>query len=289
MKLLWAADHAPYLGYAFVRRLSVGLPRSSALTMAERLADGWWRCAGAPRNAVESNLERLGPGPAAARHRAAREVFRNFARYLVEFFTAHRQGEPEIVVEGAEHLEAGRRGGKGAIVLSAHLGNWELGAVQIARLGVPISVVALPHTDGRTNRLFLRQRERCGMDVIPLGAQSLRQCLRTLGRGRLVGLMGDRDFTGGGMTVPFGGGALAVPRGPAVLSLRSGAPIVPAFLLREGPWRFRLAIEPPIRLEPGPHMPADADALTRRCAAALEQRVLRHADQWLMFGPVLSA
>jgi KDO2-lipid IV(A) lauroyltransferase len=147
--------------------------------------------------------------------------------------------------------------------------------------------VALPHGDPATDRLFSRQRQRCGLEVIPLGKEAGRRSLRSLQEGRLLGLLGDREFGGEGLEVRFGAGTLTVPRGPALLSLRSRAPIVPAFFIRESPWTFRLVVEPAILPDGEDTGPDAVDTLTRRCAAAVERMVLRHPDQWLMFEPVL--
>ena len=272
-----------HAGYRLVEWLSPRLPLRTVFRLADRLADVQWRRSPRARAAVEANLSTFFEAAAGGADRSGRKVFRNFARYLVEFFGIRRGECPALAVEGGSHLERCRAFGRGAILLTGHLGNWELGAVLIRRMGVPVTVVALPHPDPRTDRLFTRQRQRCGLGVIPLGAGVARRSLRRLNEGELLGLPGDWDFTGAGLTVPFGGGSLTMPRGPAVLSLRSGAPVLPVFLIREGDWAFRLFIEPPIWPGDSERGEAAVRSLTRRYAGVIERYVRRFPEQWLIF------
>jgi len=247
------------------------------------LSDLQWRRAHADRRAVQANLSLVCGRPVAADAAAVREVFRNFGRYLLEFFSCSRIAEPRLAVEGEEHLAAARRRG-GAIILTAHLGNWELGAACLQRLGVPMSVVALPHADARTDRLFNALRRRHGMEVIPLGVpQATARCLRSLRAGRCLGLLGDRDFSGHEISATFCGRPVLLPRGPATLSLRAGAAVVPTFLLREGRWSFRLCIEPPIWPQRGTSAAGAIECLTQTYAGVMERYLKRYPEQWVMF------
>lgn len=276
---------AKSLGFRLTQWLSQRLPDRCAFGLAERIADLQWRWSAADRRAVESNLERIGEG--AAREDLARDVFRNFGRYLVEFFTIHQVPDPDVQIEGEEHLRLAHRRGGGAIVLTAHLGNWEVGAVLIHRLGFSVSVVALPHEDPRLDSLFNRQRRRCGLRVIPLGAAASQRSLQALREGQVLGLLGDREFADHGLTLPVCGSALMIPRGPATLSLRSHSPIVPTFLIREGLWKFRLSIEPPLWPDTDEVTETTVRELSRRHAEVFERYLKRFPAQWLMFQPVL--
>jgi KDO2-lipid IV(A) lauroyltransferase len=156
-------------------------------------------------------------------------------------------------------------------------------------MGQPVTAVALPHPEARLDWLFNRQRQRSGVGVIPLGPKAARRCLEALRRGQVLGLLADREFGRNGVEVQVWGRTLLLPRGPATLSLRTGAPVVPTFLLREGPWRFRLCCEPPIWPPAHAGRPEQAvRALTHAYAAAWSRYVERVPEQWLMFHPVTS-
>ncbi len=284
MKLASSTNRSiAHAGYRLIEWLGPRLSLRTAFRLAQHFADIQWERLPRAREAVETNLSGLLKIAAQDQVAAGHDVFRNFARYLVEFFAIRRAEVPALDIEGSTHLERCRVGGRGAILLTGHLGNWELAAVFIRRLGIPVTVVALPHADPRTDRLFTRQRQRCGLKVIPLGEQAARCCLHRLKTGNLLGMLGDWDVTGAGLPVPFGSGSLTMPRGPAVLSLRSGAPVLPVFLIREGRWAFRLFIEPAIWPEGGGTGDALVRSLTRRYADVLERYVRRFPKQWLMF------
>lgn len=277
-----------YLGFRIAQRLSTYLSRSSSFRVAEWLADCQWLRAHAEREAVRTNLSFVLSRPIAADDPLIREAFRNFGRYVVEFFAIHRIADPLVTVEGLEELrDALERAGR-AIILTGHLGNWELGAVFLRRMGFPMTAVALPHDDPKMDRLFNSQRRRCGLAVIPLGQQSVRAGLRSLRRGELLGLLGDRDFTGNGVMVSLSGQEVRFPRGPAVLSLRSHAPVIPTFCVREGPWKFRLCFEQPLWPQTQlPHEPA-IHLLTQAYATRLAHYLKRYPDQWLLFQPIVT-
>ena len=272
-------------GYHLAQWLSQRLPPAAAFRCAERVTDLWAR--GAPREcaAIRGNLS-LALEAAAPEAALIREVFRNFGRYLVEFFTIHQTPKPVVSVEGYDHLLDARRRGRGAVLLTGHLGNWEVGAVLLRRMGLPVAVVALPHDDAGTDRLFNRQRHRCGLDVIPLGRDAARRSLQRLREGCLLGLLGDREFGGHGLPVRAFRREVILPRGPAILSLRARVPVIPTFLIREGPWRFRLCLEPAIQPDGQGDGTSSVPRLTQRYAQVLERYVQRTPTQWLLFEPV---
>jgi KDO2-lipid IV(A) lauroyltransferase len=270
--------------YRVAQVLSETLPPRAALRLAERLSDVQWRIAPHDRKVVAENLTLITGQTVAPSSPMVREVFRHFGRYLVEFFTSHRSHH-RVAVEGDHHLASARQQSGGAILLSAHIGNWECGAVVVHRLGMPVSVVALAHADPRMDRLFNDQRRRCGIEVIPLGVKAAARCLSALREGRLVGLIGDRTFGEGSIATPLFQQTARLPRGPAVLSLRAGVPLVPVFLLREGDWKFRLCLEPPIW--PRPH--GTVERIVRTYAAVLERYLRQVPTQWLMFRPLTTS
>lgn len=270
------------------------LPDAAVWRLADWVSDVQWRQASADRDTVGRNLSLVLGAPVSARSPLVRDVFRNFGRYLAEFFQGLNGRPVELHVDGQHHLEAASAAGRGTILLSAHVGNWELlGALIVQRWRLPLSSVVLPHGDARVDALFNRQRERHGIRVIPLGLGTTADCLSVLRRGQYLGLIGDWDFGTGGMPIPLFGRLVRLPRGPAVLSLRSRAPILPVFLLREGRWTFRISIEPPIwpSSQDGAE-PASAredsrlQDLMTRYASALERSIRRAPTQWLLFRPL---
>ncbi len=255
-------------------------PRA-AYACADLAADFSCRRAQRERRAIAANLSLALGSSVSESSPLVRDVFRNFGRYLVDFFRIHRAQEPNLTIEGSGHLAQAHRVGKGVLLLSAHLGNWELGAVMVRRMGFPVAALVLPHQDPGTDRIFNAQRERCGVVAIPLGAGAVKRAVQWLRVGGLLGILGDMDLSQDGLEATVCGRPVSLPRGPAVLSIRTGAPVVPVYLIREGPGAFRLCIEPPIW--PSLAEEGAVARLTGAYAAVLERYVRRFPDQWLLF------
>jgi KDO2-lipid IV(A) lauroyltransferase len=271
-----------YVLYRLGLWLTALLPWALGRRVAEWGADRYRRWCPADRAIVRSNLSLLLSEEVGEEDARVREVFRHFGWYLLEFFRGHRD-DLHVTTNGYQHLLSAARRHPGCIVLTGHVGNWEMGAVLLARAGWPISVVALSHTNPRVNRVFDDQRRRCGVGVIPFGPHAAAQCLRTLQQGGVLGLAADRDYGTEGLSVAFAGHRWVVPRGPAVLSLRTGAPVLPTFCTRQSSGAFQLCIEPPIWPPEGPWAEGEVRTLTQRYAQAIEGAVRRFPTQWLMF------
>jgi len=227
----------------------------------------------------------------------SRHVFINFARYLVEFFRTPRLDlkyiEKHIKIEGRENLDKALDLGKGAVLLSAHLGNWELGAAVLSILGYKINIIAWAHKNSLINNFFLQQRQSKGITVIPLGA-GVRKAFSALRNNEIVALLGDIDYTKpeAGIKVKLFGRDTVLPKGPAVFSLKTAAPIVPIFLLREKANKFRFVLSEPIIFKPLRNAESDSAfaesdliALTEKVAKVIEFYVARYPGQWFMLTP----
>lgn len=265
----------------------MSLPRPLASSCAQWLADWQWKHALDYRLCVAHNLGLLLDEPPETCLPAAREVFRNFGRYLIEFFTMHRGCFPAVTIEGEDNFKELCRQKQGAILLTAHLGNWEMGSVFLKRAGHPVAAVALEHRDSGMQKLFSRQRMRAGIETVPPGAKAIKTCLDWLKQGRWLGVLADRDFTGTGLGCSWGKAEVQVPKGPAVLSLRSRSPIAPVFLIRQSPGKFVLYVEPLIKPPAHPTKKASAQ-LIREYSSVLYRYVRRFPDQWLMFEPAFT-
>jgi KDO2-lipid IV(A) lauroyltransferase len=271
--------------YRVAQALTAALPSTAAFRLAELAADAQWRRSACDRRAVQANLTMLTGEAVPEASPLVRDVFRHFGAYLVEFFSVHRRSLRTIVVEGIDEVARQLGAQRNGIVLSAHVGNWELGGIVLSWLGFRVSIVALPHRERAVNRLFDDQRRRCGVDVIPLDAHAAGRSLETLRQGRWLGLNGDREFGRGGVSSRLFSRQVQLPGGPAILSIRSGRPVVPLFLLRRGPWRFRFHVEAPIWPSCDGARHHRVAALTQRYAEAIERCLQQAPAQWLMLRP----
>ncbi len=220
----------------------------------------------------------------------SRMVFRSFARYLVEFFRTPkidlRYVEKYIEIQGKEKLDKALSLGRGVLLVSAHLGNWELGAMVLSMLGYPVNVVAWTHRNRLINDFFIQQRQSKGVKIIPLGA-AVRKAFSVLKNNETVAFLGDIDYANPkmGVTVKFFGRDTIMPKGPAAFSLKAGSPIVPLFLLREKGNRFKFIFEEPIIYKATENREDDLTGLTQTLTKTIESYVARNAGQWFMLTP----
>ena len=279
-----------YLIYQLIRFLAFWLPLKTAYSLGEKVADIRYFFCEESRKIIEENLKQvLGDESEEEIKRKARKVFRNFAKYIVDFSRFRRINrsnlEQFITIEGIENLKRSFAAGKGVIALTAHLGNWELGGVTTAILGYPVNAVALRHEEVSVNRLFVQQRTRKGVKVIPFGTAAKR-CYQALQRNEIVALLGDWDIKSKGVRIPFFGKLITLPRGPANLSLKTGAAILPGFTIRGEDDHFKLFFEEPIFPESTGHKEEDVQRLSKQVSKVLEKYIRRYPEQWFLFHKV---
>lgn len=280
------------LGYFFYnlgKDISIALPRKFVYKIASFIAELHYYISCGERKSVLSNLKLIsGAADETALKRIYKQILRNFAKNLVDFFrfgfVNNRFIRKNVNIIGLEHVDSALRKGKGMLAVTAHLGNWELGGVLMAQKGYSINAVAWEHKDKRIKDIFIYQRARKGIKVISLGI-ALRKCYRALENNEIVAMVGDRDFSEWGMKVKvrFFGKDAWVPRGPAVLSLRTGAAIVMGFTVREKGDKFSLIFGKPIEYIPEGNAERDIQLLTQKILIEIEKFVKNYPEQWFMF------
>lgn len=277
-----------YIFYRIAVVIALTLPLKASYAIASGCADLFYYVSVKDRRAVISNLTVVIGGFADKKTMAmiARDVFRNFAKYLIDFFRFQKIDEKYIKANvkfvGLHNMEKARAMGKGIIALSAHVGNWELGGAALSLAGYPISGVVRAHKHKLVNDFFTRQRLRGNMRPIEMGA-SLKACYRALRNNEVLALLGDRDFTRNGLRVDFFGKKAMIPKGPALFSYRLGAPIVPVFMMREPDDTFTFFMEEPILCAPGSDEEDAVRELTGKCSRAIEECIKKYPAQWYAF------
>jgi len=264
------------------------LPIGVSYFIADRIGDGHFLFAHKDRDSVLHNLKVICGEIGERRLRArARKVFQYFGRYLVEFLRLPRLNRrtflKSVSVEGLEHLDAALARGKGAIGVSAHFGNWELGAAGLALLGYRTNVIVLDHPNPAVNRLFIRMRQQKGLRVLS-PRQPVWETLACLSRNEILLMAGDRDFADNGVEVSFFQHAVVFPKGPAALSLRSGSPLIITFVVRES-GRLRFFFEPPIFPKRTGPFRERVLSMTQEIAHRLEKQIQMTPSQWFIFQP----
>jgi lauroyl/myristoyl acyltransferase len=280
-----AAGRRWLAAWKLVRRL----PEPVAYGLGRAGGRAFYRLDAGRRQALRANLRHvLGRAVTPAELEAVvRRGFATYGRYWVEAFRLEDLPAAEIrrrlTMEGREHLDAAVAAGRGTIFASPHLGNWDAGAAWLAASGYPATAVVERLRPAELYERFAAYRRALGLELLPLddGSETMRGVLWALRAGRVVGLVCDRDLTGGGLPVRLFGAATVMPGGPASLALRTGATLLPCAVYqdrRRGHWHA--VIRPPLRPEPSGDSRADVQALTQRLADEFERLIARAPDQW---------
>ena len=278
-----------YLIYKFGEFWVNRIPLKTAYRIGIFLSDMQFFFSFRDRRAVRNNLKNI-LGPEENLTYLTREVFRNFGRYLVEFFRMARDLNEDyirenVTIENIDVVKKALQLKKGVVMVTGHLGNWELGGVVMAKLGYPPVAIALPHKERPVNDLFNMQREHHGITVIPTN-HAIRRCLEALKENRIVALLADRDFTLNGEKLPWLNKQAMIPKGAAIFSEKTGAPIVPIFFIWQGEGKFKLTFESAIfpSQERSENVPEEKLInLMKQYASVIEEKIRQYPAQWLMY------
>jgi len=263
--------------------LAAGLPPGVGLALGRLAGLLFYAASPHRRRRTVKNL-RMALGLDAAR---ARRLARRNCAYLGEITFENllllgRGPAPllrHIEVRGREHIERVRAQGRGAIFVTGHLGNWELGGLLTAHLWGRLTSAAELPSNALLRALLLRFRSQAGQRIVPRKG-GLALLLRALRTGGAVGLVIDTDARRHGIVAPFFGLPASTTPTPARLALLTGAPIVPGVMWRRGPLRYVATYLPPVRPDARLERRAAVAECTRRLNDLLEAAVRRAPEQW---------
>ena len=262
-------------------------PRAFALRAGQ--AVGAFACAVLPhlRRHAEVNLRLAFPDlDERERRRIRRGVFRNLGRLLGEvsqFPRLNRENISSVVVyEGLENYLDAVAEGRGVILLTGHIGAWELSVYAHSIYGHPMSFLARRVDNPMVELLAESYRARYGNRSIDKKG-SVREVLKTLKTGGVVGILADLNASREeGVFCDFFGVEACTTAGVATLALRTGAVVLPGYLIWDEKARLhRLHFEPLVKTIDTGNQKEDVIANTARYTKVLESIIRRHPDQWL--------
>lgn len=274
-----------FLGYRVALAVLTSLPEGVALRLGAGM--GWVAgvVLGVRRRVVRAHLLQAFPERSPRwRRRVAGASFRHLGRESLATFFLGRLSREEVLdrteLVGFPPLkEAVERGG-GAVLVTAHFGNWELAGAALALRGIPMDVVAQRQRNPLFHAELTRSRTKLGMNVI-LRGEALKKGLKSLRKGRALAILGDQNLRRGGVFVDFLGKKASTARGAAVFALRVGSPMffgvnqrLPGY-----PSRYRTEIHP-VDFAPTGDLDADALRLTEIHTQLLEERVRECPEQY---------
>lgn len=259
------------------------------LQMAVLLGNFYWAVMGNDRKMVHQNLSQVLDSPGEVK-KVVRRIFINYAKYLVDYTRMDLLRGDNFYrlterFEGKEYIERTFSQGKGGLILTAHLGNWEMGGVFLALMGYPLNVITAPDVEPRLHdyRVRLRQGQRIKVITLNDTLSSSLAILQALKANEFVALLADRDLFAKGIPVKFFGQTVFFPFGPALLARLSEAALIPTFVLKGPKDKYLCRAEPPIALQRTENREEDLAVNTQRIATVVEKLIRSYPDQWYTF------
>lgn len=219
----------------------------------------------------------------AERVRIGRRSYMDFGRFMIEFarfpLLSEKNIDSVLTFRGLEHLDRALERGKGAITLPGHFGNWELLGVSFQLKGYRQNFLVGEQHNRAVDDLMNDLRGSTGVGIFPKGF-TIRGVIQALRRNELVALLADQDARGRGVFVEFFGRPASTVQGPVSFALKTGALIIPCFIVRKPGGRHEVILEEPIEAVPSGDRDADITKYTQAHVSVLEKYVRMYPDHW---------
>jgi lauroyl/myristoyl acyltransferase len=271
--------------YRMVWAAAAALPGPIADRAPKRIGQAWFAAASDKQaNQVRENIARIAGHPGEAEvERLTRLAFESYARYWIDAFRLHKMDGAEVVAqstgENLEVMDDLLADGNGAIMATAHIGSWDVGAFFTTQRNWGMVVVAEVLEPRRLFTKFVDLRRDAGLDVIPLvrGGNMVDRLVEVVERGGLATLLADRDLGRKGPVVEFFGEPCRLPPGTSILARKTKRPVCIGGFVTNGP-NYHGVIQEPVDIS---HLSVEAG--TQVIAHELEKLIGRYPEQWHVF------
>jgi Kdo2-lipid IVA lauroyltransferase/acyltransferase len=264
------------------------LPASCRRGLVRALAWLWFDAIRFRRRLILENLGRAFPEWTEVRRREiGRESLRHLCAAAIETcqlpFMSRENYRRQVSVEGEEHFERARAGGRGVLLLTLHLGNVEMAMAALSLHGVPLHVIAKRFRSRFVTRLVFDLRKSFGTRFIdPHGPRTAMEILRGCGRNEAVVFVLDQYMRPQyGVETTFFGHRTGTASGLALFALKSRAPVIPVYSYRDASHRLRIVFEEPVPIPEAVERSTRVQTLTQAYNDRLEAIVRRHPGQWM--------
>jgi KDO2-lipid IV(A) lauroyltransferase len=271
-----------------LRRSIVRIPRSYILRLGELLGKIWWVVDVPRRRTVVRNLEFTHPHlPRDEIRRLTRRVFQHLGTTFLEIsqmgFFSREDVLARVRVVGIDHFRDAMKGPGGVVLISAHLGNWEM-ALQLAAcyLPVPVVTVAKHMRFKPLDRWLTNLRTRLGARVI-FKEGAFAEMAKTVKNGGVVILLVDMSRRRDGVDVNFFGRKATATPGAALVALRCDSPVIPGFCYRGADGQLTARFYPAVSMQRTGDLRSDLAVNTQLITDVVEQAIREHIDQWFWY------
>ncbi len=276
-----------YRGFKAVQSIVEHLPRSWAYGLAIVAARFAWLFSPLARPRLEFNLKIACPeleNNRMALRQLSWQNFRNHAKAYADLMllpSARIEAmRPLLKVQGLEYLDQARAMGKGVLVVSCHMGSYEVCAAIWSATLAPVSFFAEELEPRELFEWYRDTRARLGISVLTLDYGGIRKVLEALREQEMVITAIDRDITGTGYLMPFFGKLAPIPLGPAAIALRLGTPLFPVCCYRLADDTYMAEGAPLVIAQPTGNPRVDQVRTTQELLKHIEKFIQQHPDQW---------
>ena len=271
------------------------MPRAFNLWLSARIGLAAYARSEEAQTALRSNLQLVTGLEGAPLDALCAENVTNFSHMLADYFLC---AGPDAAAQatsllhqhgGGDNIAAARAPGRGIIVVTGHLGHWELGGLMLAKLGLPLTVVTLEEPSSELSRWREACRRQLGIKTITVGPGhpfAFVEMMQTLRRNELVAMLVDRPYEGSGACVDLFGHKTEFSTAPALLAQHTGAAVLPAFVIHDGKGGYLTMAEPPVPMDFSADPRSAIPANTQRIASVFEGIIRRHPEQWFNYVPI---
>ena len=224
-----------YLLYLFAWKIIGILPEKNAYKLANLVSDRIFRKNGKGVKRLRSNYKRVTPNISSSQlEMLTRDGMRSYLRYWFDTFRLNKWSKSRIIettfVVRENLLRDPIETKKGCIIALPHAGNWDHAAAYFCSTGIPITAIVEKLKPEAIFKKFLAYRESIGIEAISHKEKTIPILMERLNQGKLVALVADRDMSRNGIEVNFLGGIAKMPAGPAILAIKTGSPLVTAYI-----------------------------------------------------------
>jgi len=238
---------------------------------------------------VKRNLAQVYDDPKRI-ERTTKNIFFNYGKYIADWAKLNHVGISKLgkwfsTFQGEEFIKEGFNRGKGIILLTAHLGNWELGGLFFSYKGIPINVITAQDDIKGLAEIRENSRKTRNVKTITINNDSLFfiDIVNALQKNELVAMLIDRYEGQNGVEVDFFGRPTSFPFGPVQLAKSTGAAIIPAFMVADEKGKYKAIADSVVEMEFTGDTREDIKKNTEKLVRVFEKYILKYSDQWYNF------